>query len=107
VTANGIIFAMLKKGGDNEKAEEMCKKLYELQTKVFGTEHWATVLTKHNYAVSLAQQGRTDEALPIFEEAQQIMTRVYAPTHQVPNRCAWWIAKIREEQTQKDSILKP
>ncbi len=98
-TENSSIYAILKEGGDNERAEEMSRNLLQKLSSIksFNSRHSeAVVLAQHNLAVSLAQQGKNEEALEILDKSSKEMERIYGESHSVTKRSYWWIEKLNK-----------
>jgi non-specific serine/threonine protein kinase/serine/threonine-protein kinase len=67
--------------GQIDKAVRLLREALEIQKRVLGYEHVATLTNMHDIAWDLVRWGRYDEAEPLYVEALEISRRVFGEEH--------------------------
>lgn len=67
----------LMKAGDWPAAEVLFAELAPAQARVVGARHPTTLAAWTNLALSLAEQGRPDEAVPVLEQTAEVYERTW------------------------------
>jgi tetratricopeptide (TPR) repeat protein len=67
--------------GDLEQAEHILRHVYKERRRILGRDHYETVKSKANIAMTINEMGHHAKAESLYREALEFFRRVAGPTH--------------------------